>query len=127
MQPWERVWKAAAPLISTKALAALRRALEDDDPRLIQGATCSPSPLLVNARARCEAGCLLGFTGMAEGCKTVEKVEAYFCRMCYEIDQKMGEPAGVRWLLNWFDEEPREAVFARLLAAVCEELKGRAA
>ncbi len=126
MQPWRHAWNKAAPLISTKALTALRRALEDDDVRLIQQRTTHPTALLENHHKPCGGACLLGFCGMAEGLKTVEEVEGYFARMCFEIDQKMGEPAGVRWLLNFWDEEQREFAFCAILAAVCEELKGRA-
>lgn len=39
-------------------------------------------------------------------------------RMCFEIDQRMGEPAGCRWFLNWWDETPRAKLFAQLLPEV---------
>ncbi len=125
--PWQHTWKAAAPLISTPALKALRRAMEDDDYRLIQGRTTSPSALLEHHRKPCDGACLLGFCGMADGLKTVGEIEQYFTSLVARIDKALGEPAGVRWLLNWYDETPREEVFGHLLAAVCEELKVRAA
>jgi hypothetical protein len=43
---WRQVWrKGVAPLMPTKGLEALAIALENDDPRLIQGHTTSPPPL----------------------------------------------------------------------------------
>ncbi len=38
--------------------------------------------------------------------------------MCFEIDQRLGEPAGCRWFLNWFDETPRDAMRQDLLGEV---------
>jgi hypothetical protein len=38
--------------------------------------------------------------------------------MCYEIDQKLGEPAGCRWFLNWYDETSREQMRKELSAEV---------
>ena len=38
--------------------------------------------------------------------------------MCYEVDQSMGEPAGCRWLLNWWDETPRPEAFRAAAALV---------
>ncbi len=43
MEMWRRVWReTGSPQLSTRALTALRRALVCDDPRLVQGITCSP-------------------------------------------------------------------------------------
>jgi hypothetical protein len=127
MTPWQRVWRTAAPLISTPALLALRKALEEDDSRLIQGATTSPTAIMVDRRKPCEGACLLGFVGMAEGMKSALEVEDHFARMCFRIDEAMGEPAGVRYLLNWYDETPRAEAFCLLLAEVALEIDGRAA
>ena len=46
MESWRKVWREGlAPLLSDNSLRALRRALVEDDPRLIQGATTTPPPL----------------------------------------------------------------------------------
>jgi hypothetical protein len=55
---------------------------------------------------------------VGDGLETVAEVEEFFARMCFEVDQRVGEPAGCRWFLNWFDETPREEMRAELLAEV---------
>jgi hypothetical protein len=157
MENWRRVWRDGfAPLISTKALGALKLALETNDPRLIQGATTSPPPLQCVLEWPVECGCLIGYCGAVdlggflysaedirlrqadsvenEGyvrphpnvtAATVAEVEEYFARMCFEVDQKIGESAGCRYLLNYFDEDERDKVFAEMLAEVNRELADR--
>lgn len=49
---------------------------------------------------------------------TVREVEEFFARMCYEIDLRVGEPAGCRWFLNWFDDTPRDEMRSELLTEV---------
>ena len=45
MESWRKTWRdGVEPLVSTEGLEALRRALTNDDPRLLQGATSSPPP-----------------------------------------------------------------------------------
>ena len=45
--------------------------------------------------------------------------------MCFAIDQRLGEPAGCRWFLNWFDETPRDEMRRLLLAEVARALTER--
>ena len=59
--------------------------------------------------------------------ETVAEVEDFFTRMCFEIDQRLGEPAACRWFLNWFDETPREEMREQLLAEVQRALAQRRA
>ncbi len=120
MESWRAVWrKGVEPLLSDKALAALRTALQTDDPRLIQGATTVPPPLSCVQDWPVEGACALGFCGwQGDGLETVGEAEAYFAKMCYDIDQTVGEPAGCRWFLNWFDDAPRDEVWRELLAEV---------
>src|SRR5262249_39549333 len=114
------------PQLSTAALEALRKALVNDDPRLLQGATTSPPPLQCVQAWPVEAACGLGYCGwQGEGLETVAEVEEFFARSCFEADQRLGEPAGVRWFLNWFDETPREAMRRLLLAEVNRSLAQR--
>lgn len=84
-------------------------ALANDDPRLLQGATSSPPPLSCVQDWPVEGACALGFCGwQGDGLETVGEIEEYFARMCFEIDQRVGEPAGCRFFLNFWDETPRE-------------------
>jgi hypothetical protein len=60
----------------------------------------------------------VAYTGLAEGLETVGEVEEYFARMCCECDKALGEEAGARWFLNWWDETPRAEAVTGLLAEV---------
>jgi hypothetical protein len=127
MESWRKVWREGLePLLSTAGLEALRRALVNDDPRLLQGATTTPPPLQCVQDWPVEGACALGFCGwQGEGLETVAEVEEFFARMCFEIDQRLGEPAACRWFLNWFDEAPRDEMRRLLLAEVNRALARR--
>ncbi len=129
MESWRKVWREGlAPLLSTEGLKALARALASDDPRLLQGATTSPPPLQCVQEWPVEAACGIGFCGwQGEGLETVSEVEEFFARVCFEVDMALGEPAGCRWFLNWFDETPRDEMRRLLLAEVNLELARRQA
>ena len=133
MESWRKVWREGLePLLTTEALQALRAALLQDDPRLIQGATTSPPPLQCVQDWPVEAACALGYCGwVGDGLETVGEVEEFFARLCFETDCRLGEPAACRWFLNWFDETPREVMRRELLAEVqralmnrCDEMDG---
>jgi len=127
MESWTNVWRnGLTPLLSTESLEALRLALAQDDPRLIQGATTSPPPLQCVQDWPVEAACVLGYCGwQGDGLETVAEVEEFFARMCFEIDQRLGEPAACRWFLNWFDDTPREQMRKELLVEVQRSLAQR--
>jgi hypothetical protein len=138
MQSWKKVWREAAePLFSVADLQILHEALVNDDPRLLQGATTTPPPLQSVQDWPVEAACLLaypgairlgGFAGGERHCKpaaedeplaaTVGEVEEFFAKMCFAIDTALGELAGCRWLINWFDSSPREEMRRELLGEV---------
>lgn len=120
MESWRNVWrKGVAPLLSLESLEALRQGLVNDDPRLVQGATTTPPPLQCVQDWPVEAACALGYCGWhGDGLETVGEVEEYFARMCFEIDQQMGEPASCRWFLNWYDDSTREEMRRELLTEV---------
>ena len=124
METWKVVWrKGIAPLMNEQRLLALQKALIEDDPRLLQGATCTPPPLRCVEDWPVEAACGLGFCGwQGDGLETVGEVEEFFARMCFAIDQNLGEPAGCRWWLNWFDETPRDEMRRSLLEEVNRSL-----
>ena len=127
MESWRKVWREGLePLLSAKGLEALRQALVSDDPRLLQGATTTPPPLQCVQDWPVEGACGLGFCGwQGEGLETVAEVEEFFARTCFEIDQRLGEPAACRWFLNWFDEAPRDEMRRLLLAEVNRALARR--
>jgi hypothetical protein len=129
MESWRKVWREGlADQISTSGLQALRRALLHDDARLLQGATTSPPPLQCVQDWPVEGACGLGYCGwQGDGLETVAEVEEFFARVCYEADQKLGEPAACRWFLNWFDETPREEMRRQLLPEVNRSLAQRLA
>ena len=127
MESWRKVWRdGLAPLLSTEGLEALRRALESDDARLLQGATTTPPPLQCVQDWPVEAACGVGFCGwQGDGLETVAEVEEFFARACFEADQRLGEPAACRWFLNWFDETPRDEMRRLLLGEVNRTLAQR--
>jgi hypothetical protein len=127
MESWRKVWRdGLAPQLSRAALAALRGGLMRDDPQLLQGATTSPPPLAYVQDWAVEAACALGYCGwQGEDLETVAEVEEFFARVCYEADQRLGEPAACRWFLNWYDDTPRAAVRRLLLAEVNRTLDQR--
>ncbi len=127
MEAWRRVWRdAVAPLLSDESLIALRKGLQTDDKRLIQGATTNPPPLMCVQDWDVEGACPIGYCGwQGDGLETVGEVEEYFARMCFSIDGKLGEPAGVRYFLNWTDETPRGEMISQLLPEVEMAIKDR--
>jgi len=134
VESWRRVWRnGASPQLSTTSLEALEKALVDDDPRLLQGATSSP-PLLHCVRSwSVEAACLIGFCGVvdmggflgAPKPATVDEVEQFFSKSCMACDQAIGEPAACRWLLNAYDNWTRQEMIQNLLPEVRMELDKR--
>jgi hypothetical protein len=127
MESWRMVWREGfAPVISTAGLEALWQALRGDDLRLTQGSTTTPPPLMCVQDWAVEGCCAVGFCGwQGEGLETVGQVEEFFARCCFEADQRLGEPAGCRWFLNWFDDTPREEMRRELLAEVERTLAQR--
>jgi hypothetical protein len=53
-----------------------------------------------------------------EGLVTIDQVEEYFVQVCFGADTLLGEPAGCRWFLNWFDDTPRAQMRLALLAEI---------
>ncbi len=140
---WVHVWRHGfVPQLSMEQLQALRVALIEDDPRLLQGATCCPPPLECVSDWPVEGACPLGYVGaMALGgiaqlshndyddegkirrqdvgdYATVAETQEFFGKACFACDVAIGESAGCRWFLNWVDETPREAMRALLLPEV---------
>lgn len=128
MESWRIVWRNGfVPGFSTVGLEAVRQALLTDDPRLIQGATTTPPPLMAVQDWPVEGCCGVSYCGwQGEALTTVGEVEEQFARLCFEADQRLGEPAACRWFLNWFDDTPRDQMRKGLLAEVELALRTRA-
>ena len=127
MEAWRKVWREGlAPLLSTKGLQALKRALERDDERLTQGATTTPPPMQCVLDWPVEGACVVGYSAwQGDGLETVGEVEEFFAKVCFEADQRLGEPAAVRYFLNWFDDTPRPEMRRQLLTEVVRVLNDR--
>ena len=127
MESWRKVWREGiAPQLSTAGLEALQQALVRDDERLLQGSTTTPPPLQCMQECPVEGACGVGYCAwQGDGLETVGEVEEYFARRCFEADQRLGEPAAVRYFLNWFDDTPRDEMRRELLAEVNRTLAER--
>jgi len=124
MEPWRKVWREGfAPQLSTAGLEALRRALLDDDPRLVQGVTTTPPPLQCVQDWPVEAACGLSYCGwQGDGLETVAEVEEFFGQACSEADRLLGEPAACRYFPDTFDGWTRDEMRRNLLPEVDREL-----
>lgn len=154
MEAWKKVWrKGIAPLLPSEGLVALRIALLEDDPKLIQGATTSPPPLQVVLNWPVEAGDAIVYAyvaahgGFAQprvvsrihdsvviepgtdpgGCCQIKDAEEFFARVCFDADTALGEPSICRWFINWFDDTPRDEMRRKLVVEVEREIARRAA
>lgn len=130
MESWRKVFREGlAPLLSRRALEVLRDAFECDSPELCQGATTQAKAepgAWFSGVAPC-AACLIGYVGWrGEGLETIGEVETFFSEMCFQMDQRLGEPSACRYLLGFFDESPWPVVKAELLPEIRIALEGKA-
>jgi hypothetical protein len=134
METWRQVWRdGIVPNVTTAGLEALKAALENDDPRLTQGSTTTPPPLLCVQDWPVECACGMAFLKWmgdepdrdGKPLTTVGQVEEAFADLCYRCDVALGEPAGCRWFLNWFDDTPRDEMRRELLGEVMLALQNR--
>jgi hypothetical protein len=127
VESWKHAFRVGvAPQLTTAGLEALARALAQDDSRLLQGNTTEPPPMQCVQDWPVEKACAIGYCGwQGDGLETVVEVQDFFAQACYRADLALGEPAGCRWFLNWFDETPREVMRRLLLAEVRLALDGR--
>ncbi len=108
-----------APSLSTPGLEALAKALRDDDPDLLQGATTLPPPLPCVQDWPVEGACAITYCGWkGDGLQTVGEAEEFFARTCCECDQRLGAPASCRFALTGWDETPRDEARELLLPVV---------
>ncbi len=100
-----------APQLASVGLNALRKALIEDDHRLIQGCTTSPLPLDALMECKVEGGCAIGYAGwIGHVYQTVGEVSEFFERVCDDPD--------CRYFLDWYDESPRAEMRRELLAEI---------
>jgi hypothetical protein len=127
LEDWRHCWRTGfAPQVSDAGLAALRRALTEDDPKLIQNGTTTPPPLQCVLDWPAEAACPVGYAGwQGDGLETMGEVENYFGALCLEAGQRLNDPAGPGALLNFIDQTPRNDMRRELLAEVERELSRR--
>jgi hypothetical protein len=124
MKRWQKVWRERiAPLLSVPGLEALRDALKNDDPSLIQGTTVVPMPLSDEVAEACPIA-YAGWKG--DGLKTVDEIDDFFGRMCDEIDIAAGVMGCYLWFINWVDNTPRDEMRRLLLTEVERSLGSRA-
>lgn len=126
METWRRTWREAiAPQLSTPGLEALAAALVEDDPRLVQLATCYSADGLAGHAPVC-AACAIGYAAwQGDGLDRVGEVQLYFAEVVARAGQALGEESAARWFLNWFDETPRDRMRPALLAEVRLEVSRR--
>jgi hypothetical protein len=127
MESWRLVLRDGfLPLWSTDALRRGLAALEANDPFLTQGTTTTPPPLMCVADWKLEACDLIAYCSIEDPKEaTVGEAEEGFAKACYEADQRLGEPAACRWLLNWYDDNDRTKVFVDCAAEFRNEIANR--
>ncbi len=123
MESWRIVWrKGILPQLTRKNLEFLQAGLLADDPRILQGATTSPVPMECVRDWPVEAACLIGYCAVVDhdgfGSAIVKDVEEQFARICFAANCTLGEPAAIRWFLNWADDTPRDEMRREMLAEV---------
>lgn len=111
---------------STERLEAALVLLVADSPKLAQGSTTSPPPLLSTQDWPLEACDLVAFCSIDDPFEaTVGEAEEGFAKACFDADQKLGEPAACRWLLNAYDDTPRGEMWGQLIAELKAEVERR--
>lgn len=126
MESWRTVWrngflaawrKQGGDSLLLDMLRPLAEAVESDDPRLIQGSTTDPPPLMTVYGWPVEAADAVAFCGWrGVGIERVGDVEEFFANSLLIADQFLGESGSCRWFLNWFDDTPRPEMRLELLA-----------
>ncbi len=114
---WKDAFRAALDCFSPMGIVVVRNALVTDAEDFVQGATTFPPPMQAVREWPCEGACLVGYAGWkGDGLETVGEVEEWFSTVCALVDEALGEPAGCRHLLLFFDETPRLTMRELLLA-----------
>jgi hypothetical protein len=120
LQAWQRCWRyGVAVQLSPACLEALHQALLYDDPRVIQTGTTSPPALMCTQDMPCEGADPVAYAcWQGLGLHRVGEVEEAFAQICMRADLLLGEPAAIKYFLNFWDEGDRDTVRTALLAEV---------
>lgn len=127
MHAWQKVFREGlAIILPTAGLEALASALASDSIEVIQNGTTLPPPLQHARDEPIEKACPVAFA-LWRGCnlRTVGEVEEAFALTLFKVDELLGQPAAVRYFLNWVDETERARVRRELLAEVNAALLSR--
>ena len=125
MEAWRSTWRRGiAPLLPKENFSGLLELLKSDSRKLIQGDTTRPPPLQSVSDWPVEAGDLIVCAFWTDENWTVSEAEEAFARVCFECDQILGECAGCRHFLNWWDNSPRYEVISAMIPEVelCDRL-----
>ncbi len=124
IEPWLHTWREGlTPCLERRHLLALRDALAADSQLVIHRYSVEPVPLPCMSDWPVEKACAVCYMGWkADNLTTVGEVEAFFARICAECDARLGEPSGVRHLLNAWDEWDRKTIRTALLAELERQL-----
>jgi len=109
-----RVIRQAVPI---DGLRALRVALAEDSPRVIQGETVKPLPTLANADEDCARACVLGFA-VWKGFRLCSV--AHVARWFENLRRTIGaaRPGDAARFVHWADFTPRDRMRAELVAVL---------
>jgi hypothetical protein len=127
MTALQKAWREGiAPQLSIAGLVALEGAIDLDNPRLLQGDTVSPLPLHPHACRPVQGAWPIAFAGWkGDGLLIVDDLEEFFARVIFRAGERLGDPTGARYFLNWWDDTPRAEARRELLAGVRRELARR--
>lgn len=127
MEDWKFAWhEGVAPELTRGELVALRDALRDDRPELVQGQTVRPPLFPSTADFPCEGACLIAYAGWRGfGNETVRDVNGFFRVVCFNAAARLGDRGEVKWLLEYWDATPRAEAVAALLPEVERALSER--
>lgn len=126
-ETWQLVWRTGiAPQLDLAALAALRDGLARDDATLVQGRSVVPPGMECVADWPIEAGdCITYALWQSHRVATVGDATDQWAAIMARCDAIIEEKAGCRWLLNWYDDTPREVMRRELLAEVVRAVQER--
>lgn len=126
---WQLMFRSGfAPLLSTKALEALRDGLEKNDERLVQGITCVPPAIQGCKELPPQQACALAYAGWhGERIQTVGALEEWFAEICLSAQERVKWEVKPSDFLSFFDDTPKELMSRYLLQEVNWELAMRRA
>lgn len=124
---WKDVFRRGlAPQLTSDELETLLTALVNNDPDLIQGKTVEPCGAGVKGDEKPKAGCMIGYIiWKCRGANEVRDVQNEFACICCGIDVRLAVLSVNRYLLNFFDETPRDKMRPQLIEEIELELERR--